>query len=515
MPTTARTPTVAIIGAGFGGVAAAVNLTRRGIRTFTVFETSDGPGGTWWDNRYPGAECDVPSALYSYSFKLYDWTRTHATQAEIQEYVEEVIDDYGMRPNFRFGRGVRSVEWHEDRMQYLVELAHGPRGEAGDTGWFDVVVSAVGMLNVPNIPAWAIGSSFRGPIMHSARWDPTADLAGKRVAVVGAGASAAQIVPGLQPIVGELLTFQRQPGWVFPKGDRDYTPEERRRLDRFGRRRRERWKVLRATDKGLKVASDPAAAARAVKRGTDYIGQVFADRPDLAEALTPDFQPRCKRNIQSSAFYPALLQPNVRLVTRSVERLTEAGVLDDRGVEHEVDAVVLATGFQAANFLGTYDVVGRSGRTLRETWGEDPHAYLGITVPEFPNFYIMYGPNTHGTVVSYVLERQAEFIARDVRRLARVGGGAIEVRPEVETRFQERLQTGIAGVAAWKSGCNNWYESASGRNIVQWPWSHDRYRWLVRSTRRSSSTLRPLTPAARAARTRIRDGAVLTTKGQR
>lgn len=491
----APTPTVAIIGSGLGGVAAAVNLSKRGIRSFTVFEKSDGVGGTWWDNRYPGAECDVPSALYSYSFKLHDWSRTHATQAEIQGYIEEVIDDYDLRSRFRFGHGIVRAEWNDERMQYLVTL------DNDEQLWFDVVVSAVGMLNVPNIPTWPGMEDFAGPVFHSARWDASTDLKGKRVAVVGAGASAAQVVPGLQPVVADLLTFQREPGWVFPKGDHDYSQEQRDELNKFGRRRLKRWQVLRAMDKGLKVASDPAAAERMTKRGTDYIDSIFADRPDLAEAVTPTFAPRCKRNIQSSTFYPALLQPNVRLVKRGVASMTANGVVDEQGDEHAVDAVVLTTGFQAQNFLSTFDIVGRDGISLREYWGDDPHAYLGITVPGFPNFFIMYGPNTHGTVVSYILERQAEYMARDVKRLTRAGGGAIEVDAAIEAEFQNKLQAGIDSVAAWKSGCHNFYESASGRNVVQWPWSHDRYWWLARSTRRRVSKIRALTKSARKART--------------
>lgn len=488
------TPKVAIIGAGLGGIAAAVNLTKRGISTFTVFEKSAGAGGTWWDNRYPGAECDVPSALYSYSFKPHDWSRTHATQPEIQQYIDEVVDEYGFRDRMRFERGIERVGWDPDRMQHLITT------DRGEDEWFDVVVSAVGMLNVPNVPSWPGMDSFKGPIFHSARWRNDVDLRGKTVAVIGAGASAAQIVPGLQPIAGKVLTFQREPGWVFPKGDKDYTPEERAALNRFGRRRRARRETLRMMDKGLKVATDPVAAEASVKRGTDYIQTIFADRPDLQSLLTPTFAPRCKRNIQSSTFYPALLQPNVELITRSVERVTEDGVVDAQGVEYPVDAIVLTTGFKAQQFLSTYEVIGRDGRSLRETWGQDPHAYLGMTVPGFPNFYIMYGPNTHGTVVSVVLEHQAEFIARDVRRLGRAGGGAIEVKTDVEAQYQEKLQRAIGNVPAWKSGCNNFYETSTGRNVVQWPWSHEEYRRYSARTRRSSSTLSRLSESSRAAR---------------
>ncbi|MET7337825.1 NAD(P)/FAD-dependent oxidoreductase [Nonomuraea sp. NPDC005650] len=488
-----RTIDIAIIGAGIGGIAAAVNLVRRDIRTFVIFEKSAGPGGTWWDNRYPGAECDVPSALYSYSFKSHDWTRTHARQAEIQAYIEETIDDFGIRANLRFGTAVESAQWDDQRQQYLVTTA------TGEARWFDVVVSAVGMLNVPKIPDWPGIDSFEGPLFHSARWDPAVDLDGKCVAVVGAGASAAQVVPALQPRVTELLSFQREPGWVLPKGDHDYTSDQRAELNRFGRRKLERWRVLRAMDKGG-GRGDPNVVAAQRNRLETRIASVFEDHPELRDALTPDFQPRCKRNVLSDGFYAALLEPNVRLITRSVERITPRGVVDDRGEEHEADIVVLTTGFQAANFLGTLRVTGRGGRDLHETWGDDPKAFLGITVPGFPNFYMLYGPNTHGTVVSFVLERQAEFVARDVRRLRRGGGGTIEVRQAADVWYQRVLQEAIDAVETWKSGCHNFYLSASGRNVVQWPWTHRRYHVWARLLRRWSSSYRPLTRAARLAR---------------
>lgn len=484
---------VAIIGGGIGGIGAAVHLARRGTRTFTLFEKSEGPGGTWWDNRYPGAECDIPSVLYSYSFKPHDWTRTHASQEEIQGYLESTIDEYRIRDNIRFGVGVRSAEWSDERQQYLVTL------DTDERRWFDVVVSAVGMLNVPKIPDWPGIDEFNGPLFHSARWDAKAELDGKRVAVIGAGASATQVVPGLQPRVSELLSFQREPSWVAPKGDRDLTAAERTERRRFGWSRKARFDMLCAMDMGS-GRGDKAVIAAQRARLEKVIDEAFADRPDLRAAMTPKFQPRCKRNVFSDVFYPALKQDNVRLVTRSVERITERGVVDDTGEEHEVDAVVLTTGFRAAEFLTTLRVTGRGGRDLHEQWGDDPQAFLGITVPNFPNLYLLYGPNTHGTVVSFVLERQAEFMARDIRRLRRSGGGSLEVRAEVDAWFQRVLQEAIEQVETWKSGCNNFYLSASGRNVVQWPWTHRRYYLWARLMRRWASIHRPATAATDAAR---------------
>ncbi|MFT4230250.1 MAG: NAD(P)/FAD-dependent oxidoreductase [Microbacterium sp.] len=488
---------VAIIGGGFGGIGAGVNLKRRGIHDITIFEKSPGIGGTWWDNRYPGAECDVPSALYSFSFKLHDWTRTHAPWNEIQAYLEETVDDYGLRPHIRTGVGVVRADWDDERKQYLVTL------DAGEQRWFDVVVSAVGMLNVPSIPDWPGRDTFTGPVFHSARWDHSVDLEDKRIAVVGAGASAAQIVPALQPKAKELISFQREPGWVLPKGDHDYTPAERAQLNRFGRRRLARWKLIRQFNKTGGGGNVEVIAAQQ-KRLEARIDKEFADRPDLREALTPSFQPRCKRNVMSDIFYPSLKQPNVRLVTRYVERMTPHGVVDSAGEEYEVDAVVLTTGFQSTNFLSTLEITGRSGRTLHEVWGDDPQAFLGITVPDFPNLYILYGPNTHGTVVAYVLERQAEFAARDIRALKRLGGGTVEVRRSANDWYQRTLEEAIAAVESWKSGCHNYYLSASGRNVVQWPWTHRRYHLWGLFLRRWSSKRTRLSPRAKSARARAK-----------
>jgi cation diffusion facilitator CzcD-associated flavoprotein CzcO len=490
---------VAVIGAGFSGIATGVNLVKRGIRTFTIFEKAQSPGGTWWYNQYPGAECDVPSALYCFSFKPHAWTRPHARQAEILAYLEETIDEYGIRPMFELGVAVQSAVWHEDRQQYLVTL------ESGRTEWFDVVISAVGMLSDPSIPDWPGLGDFRGQIVHSSRWDPSLDVAGKRVAVIGNGASAAQILPQLQPQAGHLLSFQREPAWIAGKaGDHEYTEEELAELARVGRRRRLRWETLKGIDnsKKRKNRHDPELSAKMRAYCEGVLAKAFEDRPEMLPALTPTYDPKCKRLVASNTFYPALKEPNVTLVPRAVAAVTPTGIVDAQGEEHEVDVIVAATGFRAAEFLSTLEIVGRDGRSIQDHWAGSPEAYLGITVPGFPNFYMQYGPNTHGTVVTFVVERQAEFAARDVRRLARAGGGSIEVRASVNRRFQRRLQAAIDQVEVWKSGCHNYYLSATGQNVVQWPWTHIRYWLAARATRVASSRLRRLTDAHRAARAR-------------
>ncbi|MCU1614645.1 MAG: hypothetical protein JWO98_2185 [Frankiales bacterium] len=479
------TPRIAIIGAGMGGVAQAVKLVQAGIPTFTIFEKSPGAGGTWYDNRYPGAQCDVPSMLYSFDFHLINWPKTHATQPELQQYIDEIIDLFSFRDRIRFGLGVERAVWNEDAQGYAVTTTDG------ETHDFDVVISAVGMLNVPNEVSWPGVDAFQGEIFHSSRWKEDFDPAGKRVAVVGAGASAAQIVPNISDSVGHLLSFQREPNWVSPKGDHTLTAEEFEALSTVRARKKLRRQFLDGADSQLAVGNDvdgpDALAARA--RVTGYITSTLEGRPDLLAHLVPEFPLRCKRPVASDIFLQAFLKPNVELVPHSVRSLTTDGIVDDDGTEYKVDAIVLATGFQSTNYLATLEVTGRNGIGLHDFWEGDPKAFLGMTVPGFPNFFLLYGPNTHGTVVSFAIERQAESIAKDVKRLSDHKATAIEVRREVFDRFQIELQSGIREVEAWDGNCHNYYVSESGTNVTQWPWSHKRYAHDVRTKRKSASSL--------------------------
>jgi cation diffusion facilitator CzcD-associated flavoprotein CzcO len=476
---------VAIVGAGLGGVAMAVNLAKRGIDNFTVFEGSAGPGGTWWDNRYPGAECDVASHLYSYSFQLQDWSRSHARQPEIQRYVESVIDGHGLRGRMRFGAAVTRAVWDEDTHTYTVTLQDGHAEQ------FDAVVSAVGLLNVPRYPSWPGLDTFAGPAFHTSRWEQR-DLAGKRVAVVGAGSTAAQVVPALSKIVGTLLTFQREAVWVLPKGDHEFSRNELRRLKLPFAKRLARARILYRMDQLNRVASQPhrAAARRTQRACVDYMDKVFAGRPDLKELLTPKYPVRCKRIIISSDFLPSLLKDNVKVIPRSVTHVTPQGIVDADGVEHLVDAIVLATGFQPWNFLANLEVIGKGNRSLHGVWGEEPEAFLGLTVPDFPNFFMMYGPNTNGGVISFTLERQAEFIAKDLARLVKHSGTAIEVRKSFSVAFNRHLSRALRNVATWEANCHNYYHSSTGKNVTQWPWTHLRYWMWTKLLRVPSSSIR-------------------------
>lgn len=482
----AGTPTVAIIGGGLGGIAVAVKLAQGGIRSFTMYEQSAGIGGTWWDNRYPGAEVDVFSHLYSFSFKGNDWTRTHARQAELQRYLEDVVDEFGLRPHLRLGTAVDAVVWDEDTHTWELRL----RG--GGTARSHVVVSAVGLLNVPRHPDWPGLDDFEGPRFHTARWDHSVDLSGRRVAVVGTGSTATQIVPEIAPVVDHVYLFQREPGWVVPKGDRDFTAEERARYRNPVRRRVERTRLFAKLDRNLfhgainrpstKVNRAREQACRA------YIDSVFADRPDLRAAVTPSYPYPGKRPIFNSTFYPALKLPNVELVPRAVASVTRRGVVDVDGVEREVDVLVMATGFQPASFLRNLEVVGVGGRTIHEEWAGEPQAFLGLTVPGFPNFFMLYGPNTNGIEVVFSFEREAEHVRRAVKRMARGGVTAIEVRRSWYERYNRWVQSRLQDTS-WTVS-NNYYKSASGRIVTQFPRSTTLYGVLVKALGPLSETAR-------------------------
>lgn len=480
------TPRVAIIGAGMGGIAVAVNLIQRGIESFVMFEKNPGPGGSWWANDYPGAECDVPSTVYSYSFRVVPWKRTHGTRSQIQTYLDETIDEFGFRDRVRLGLGVERAEWIEQSSLYLVTTSDGEVHE------FDVVVSSVGMLNVPNESRLPGLDDFLGTVVHSSRWTPDIDVEGKRIAVVGAGASAAQIVPALAPRVADLVAIQREPAWVMPKNSHDYTPEEARAKDRPEHQAADRRAMIDLADSTLKAGQniEGEAAQRSLSVATKYIAEALDGRPDLIEALTPSYPMRCKRMILSDVYLQAFTQPHVRLVRGSVVSATPKGVVDSSGEEHQVDVLVLATGFQARNYLSTLEVIGTGGVHLHDVWDGNPTAFLGLMVPGFPNFYMTYGPNTHGTIVSHILELQAQFIAKNVRRLVRRKGSSIEVRRSWFDRFESELRKGLGRIEAYTGGCHSMYITESGKNVTQWPWSHRRYEWWTKLMRVPATRLR-------------------------
>ncbi len=470
-----RPPRVVIVGAGFGGIAVAVKLKRAGFDSFTIVEQSSGIGGTWWDNHYPGAEVDVGSHLYSYSFKRSDWSRTHARQTELQQYLEEVVDQFGLRSHLRLETRVRTATWDEAAHRYEIELADG------ETLQSELLVSAVGLLNVPRYPDWPGLETFAGPAFHTARWEHHHDLTGQRIAIVGTGSTASQVLPAIAPIAGHVTLFQREPGWVIPKGDRDFSDEERASFSGLLAYRRERLRLLWQLERGQLRGSihRPGTKLNTLRQQQclSYINYVFKDRPDLREAVTPDYPYPGKRPILTGTFYPALLRPNVELVSHAVASVTPTGVVDTTGAEHAADVLIMATGFQPANYLASLDVVGRDGRTLRDWWQGEPAAFLGLTVPGFPNFYMLYGPNTNGGEIISHLERQAEYVVRAVRRLARGRITATEVRRRPYEIYNRWIQRSMSKTA-WAMA-NNYYTSPSGRVVTQWPYGSLAYGALT------------------------------------
>jgi cation diffusion facilitator CzcD-associated flavoprotein CzcO len=491
----AGTPKAIIIGAGLGGVAAGVKLKKAGIETFRIFERSVAVGGTWWDNRYPGCEVDVGSYLYSYSFKQrFPWTRTHAKQPELLRYIEEVVDEYGLRNHIRLGTAVESATWDESRHIYRVRLASGAVEEC------NVLISAVGFLNTPRYPEWPGLSTFEGPKFHTFRWEHEHDLTAKKVAIVGTGSTATQIVPVIAPLVDHLYVFQREPGWIIPKGDRDYDPADIAKFRGAIARRRERIRLFTWLEMAnfRRAIHRPGTKVNAnlenICRG--FIDAELAERPDLREAVTPSYPFPGKRPIFNQTYFGALTRDNVTLVPRAVSRVTATDVVDTNGDEHPVDVLIMATGFQPTNYLASLEVTGRNGRTLHEAWDGEPEAFLGMTVPGFPNFYMLYGPNTNGGEIISFLEHQSAYAVRAMKRMRREGLTAIEVRPGVFKAYNRWVQRTMRGTA-WVVS-NNYYKAATGKIVTQWPYGALFYMALTNVSGRLSSTARRAAGPSRA-----------------
>lgn len=478
-------PRIAVVGGGAGGIALAVKLKKAGIESFTIFEAAEGPGGTWWHNRYPGCEIDSDGSLYSYSFKTYDWSRTHAGAPEILQYIQDTIADHQLAPHFRFRTRVKSVTYDDATGTQTVTT------EAGDSEVFDVVVTAVGFLNDPRYPQWPGLGEFRGAAFHSSRWDHSVDLTGKRVAVAGSGSTGTQIVPAVAPVAGHVYAFQRDPGWITKKPVREFTAAERRRQTSPAYRRLRRIKHwlgvlnLYIGKEFYHVGSKKNRQRQAA--GLAYIEEMFHDREDLKKAVTPDHPYGGKRQVYNSGYYPALLRDNVELVTSPIVRVTPTGVIDATGMEREVDVLVMATGFRAQDYLSTLVVRGRGGRLLHEEWEDGAYAYAGMQVPGFPNLYFIYGPNTNGAgSYMFCAEQQAGYITRDIERMIRTRAKGFDVRPELTRRYNAWLQKRMVGTSWLEAETHNYYRSPSGSIVTQYPEGPISY-WLLMRTRRLAS----------------------------
>lgn len=469
---------VLVIGAGISGIAMGVRLKRAGIDDFRILDETDGLGGTWRINTYPGAAVDIASLIFQFGFRTHPWQRTHARRQEVLDYLEQVAEEADLERHFVFGTRVTEARWDEDEHRWSVTTA------AGEIYRAEVLVSAVGLLSNPNLAAWPGLDTFGGAVMHTQQWRHDVDLADARVAVVGVGSSSAQVVPAIAPVARSVNVFQREPGWVLPKGERTYDAGELRRTSRAWHRRLDRSvQIIRKEWRNLSGRPSYVAGSRRNRAmdqmARDYIGATFADRPDLREAVTPTYPFEGKRVVFSDDFYPALKRDNVRLVPRPVASATPTGLVDVDGEHHEVDVIVTATGFTAAELLAGYDVIGRRGRRLRDTWADGAFAHVGVTVPGYPNFYMLFGPNTSGSgavSIYWKSEQQAAWVVADLRRMQRRGFSAIDTHELACTAYNAWLQRRLRRTAWARS--SNYFKHPSGRIVTQFDGSIT-LQWLL------------------------------------
>ncbi|GGM59673.1 flavin-containing monooxygenase [Dactylosporangium sucinum] len=467
---------VAVVGAGFGGLGAAIRLKQHGHHDFVVFERSGELGGTWRDNGYPGCACDVPSHVYSYSFALNPrWSNTYSPQPEIWDYLRRVADRYDLRPSIRFGTEVRQASWDGAAKRWRIETSGGD--------WTaDVLISAGGPLNEPVVPKLAGLETFRGETFHSARWNHDADLAGKRVAVIGTGASAIQIVPAIQPVVGRLSLFQRTPAWVIPRQERPLRAWEHWMYRRIpGSQRLMRTIVYWQVEATVIGFLRPWVMRYAQRLALLNLRRAVRD-PGLRAKLTPDYALGCKRVLKSNTYYPALTRDNVDLVTDPIAEVRPHGIVTRDGTEHPADVIVFGTGFHVTDLPIAERIRGRDGRSLAEVWQGSPRAYRGTTVAGFPNLFLLLGPNTglgHNSVV-LMIESQLNYVMAALDRMRARRLATVEPRPEAQQRYVERVDRRMASTVWATGGCQSWYLDSTGRNSTLWPGSTWRYRQRMR-----------------------------------
>ena len=456
---------VAVVGSGFSGLCMAVKLREAGIEDFVVLERGDAVGGTWWFNTYPGCGCDVPSHLYSFSFAPNpDWTRTYSRQPEIERYLARVAEDFDLGRSVRLGTTVTGAQWDDGAQRWSVET---DRGELSAR----VLVSAAGALSDPKNPEIEGLERFRGATFHSAQWDHDYDLEGKRVAVIGTGASAIQFVPAIAPDVAQMHVFQRTAPWIMPHTDRPISARERRLYRRFP--------LLQKLVRGgiysarellvLGFAKQPRLMKLVEKLARRHMDAQISD-PELRRKVEPGYTIGCKRILPSNKWYPALGRDNVELVTDGVAEVRERSIVTGAGEEIAVDAIIFGTGFNVTDMPVASYVRGRDGRTLDEHWQGSPRAHLGSTVPGFPNLFMLLGPNTglgHSSMV-YMIESQVAYVMDALEEMRRRGAGTAEVRPEAVRDFNDGIDERMRDTV-WSTGCSSWYLDATGRNSTLWP----------------------------------------------
>ncbi len=468
---------IAILGTGFSGLGMAIRLKQRGYDDFVVIDRATDIGGTWRDNTYPGCACDIPSHLYSFSFALNpNWSRAYSPQSEIQAYLRECAERYGILPHIRWNCELLNATWNDSNQRWQLTTSQGRMTAT-------LLILGNGPLNEASLPAIPGIESFVGTIFHSSQWRHDYDLTGKRVAVIGTGASSIQLIPHIQPRVSQLTLFQRTPPWVVPRRDHPIPGWQRALFRRLPITQHIARAIIYFQREFMALAFvyRPQMMRAAERLARRHLEAQVAD-PALREKLTPRYVMGCKRVLLSDDFYPALTQPNVEVITERIREVRPHSIVTTDGNEHEVDAIICATGFHVTDTKLPEFICGRDGRSLGEVWQAGPSAYKGTAVAGFPNLFLLIGPNTglgHNSMV-YMIESQITYILGCLRLLDRRGLQAVEIRPEAQETFNAQVQQRMQGTV-WTSGCASWYLDAHGRNSTLWPG----FTWLFRrATRR-------------------------------
>jgi len=476
-----RGPRVAIIGAGFGGIAAAVALRRAGIDDLVIIDGAGGVGGNWRRHVYPGASCDVPSHLYSLSFAPNrSWSRVYAHQPEILAYLETVAEDFDLRRHLKLDTLVRQAHWDGNDGRWTLQMQSADGGDV-DSLRADIVVSAVGLLGEARLPDIDGLSDFRGSLLHTSAWDLNLDLTGRRIAVIGTAASGVQLVPELARIAEHVSVFQRTPSWMVVKDDRPFSAEELSRFRRPLGTRLERWREFQELHHYAAKGLDDPVVIEESQAASFFLESSVLDE-ELRRALTPDYQFGCKRVLRGDGYYEAVQRENVQLVTDNIARITANAVVTSKADVFDVDAIVCATGFQMGRHLNGIEIIGRDGRSIHEELGAEQSTYLGVAVNGFPNFFMLYGPNTNqaGASMIYILEAAARLVASAASRVAR-WGGHLDVRPEAEERYNDLL-SGDGQRSVWKQ-CGVTRATGGNQALSQTPYSEVEYArrtWRLR-----------------------------------
>ena len=469
---------VAVIGSGFGGLGMGVRLRREGITDFVILERADAVGGTWRDNSYPGCACDVPSHLYSFSFAPNaEWPRSFSGQRHIRDYLERVTDVYGLRSHLRFDSEVLSGRWDNETARWHIRTSQGELTA-------DVVITATGPLSDPQIPDVPGLAGFPGRVFHSARWDHGYDLRGKRVAMIGTGASAIQIVPSIQPDVAKLTVVQRTPPWIMPRMDRDIAGPEKwlhATVPATAKARRGLLWVIREFQVGAFVKR-PVLLKAAERLARWHLNRAIKD-PALRAKLTPDYTIGCKRILLSNTYYPALAQPNAEVVASPLREVRGSTIVTADGTEREVDAIIFGTGFHVTDMPIGQRLTGADGRTLAEHWKDGMAALRGTAVDGFPNLLMLIGPNTGlgNSSMILMIESAVNYAADYLRTLDRTGAAALVPKSSAVREWNDELQRRMTRTVWNTGGCVSWYLDANGRNTTLWPGTTGAYR---RATRR-------------------------------